>query len=136
NSITQPAKGTLEVALKKEGNEARGCVYNELVALTLGNVLGVPLIQGVPAITDDGLCFASLMVGGLSISLPDVPEKQHGAAVKRYPRECAALLAFDVWIGNDDRLTNFKANLTQAPLPIFVGFDHEGGLLKYIDEVS
>ena len=135
-SLTEPSKGTLEVVIKREHNEARACVYNELVALALGNAIGVPLVQGVPTHTVDGVCFASLMVDGMGIDLPNIGFEQFESAVKRYPRECAGLLVFDAWIQNSDRSENLKANLQLSPAHIFAGFDHESGLLKHIDSIQ
>jgi len=127
--MTEPVKGTLDVVLKQDGANAPCCVYNEIVALRLAQRIGVPLAMGVPSIGDGGVYFASLVVGGLSINLPDVTRKKMSDVAKRYPSEAAALFTFDVWTYNDDRAENLKANLTLNPLPLVAGIDQEKSLL-------
>lgn len=128
--MTEPVKGTLDVVLKQDGANAPCCVYNEIVALRLAQRLGVPLAMGVPSVGDGGVYFASLVVGGLSINLPDVTRKKMVGVAKRYPSEAAALFVFDVWTYNDDRAENLKANTTTNPLPLVAGIDQEKSLLS------
>lgn len=129
-SMTEPIRGTLDVVLKQDGENAPCCVYNEIVALRLAQRIGVPLAMGVPSVGDGGMYFASLVVGGLSINLPDVTRRKMAGVAKRYPSEAAALFVFDVWIHNDDRAENLKANLTANPLPLVAGIDQEKSLLS------
>lgn len=134
-SMTEPVRGTLDVVLKQDGADAPCCVYNEIVALRLAQRIGVPLAMGVPSVGDGGVYFASLVVGGLSINLPDVTRKKMAGVAKRYPSEAAALFAFDVWIYNDDRAENLKANLTANPLPLVAGIDQEKSLLSCVGDM-
>lgn len=128
-SMTEPVRGTLDAVLKQDSDNSPACVYNETVALRLAQRAGVPLAMGVPSVGDGGVYFASLMVGGLSISLPNLSRKRMEGVAKRYPTEAAAIFVFDVWILNDDREHNLKANLTQNPLHLVAAIDHEQTLL-------
>lgn len=127
--MTEPVRGTLDVILKQDSDNSPTCVYNEMVALRLAQRLGVPLAMGVPSVGDGGTYFASLTVGGLSINLPNITEKKMAAVAKRYPSDAAALFVFDVWVMNDDRTDNLKANLTPAVVHLVAGIDHEQTLL-------
>lgn len=128
-SMTEPVRGTLDVILKQDSDNSPTCVYNEMVALRLAQRLGVPLAMGVPSVGDGGTYFASLTVGGLSINLPNISEKKMAAVAKRYPADAAALFVFDVWVMNNDRANNLKANLTQSDVHLVAGIDHEQTLL-------
>ena len=134
SSMTEPVRGTLDVVLKQDGDNSHCCVYNEMVALRLAQRLGIPVAMGVPSVGDGGVYFASLIVGGLSINLPDVPLNRMGGVAKRYPNAAAAIFVFDVWILNKDRENNLKANLTTAPTPIVAAIDHEQTLLGVKDD--
>ncbi len=128
-SMTEPVHGTLDVILKQDSDQSPTCVYNELVCLRLAQRLGVPLALGVPSVADGGTYFASLIVGGLSINLPNISAKKMASVAQRYPDEAAALFVFDVWVLNDDRANNLKANLTPAEVHLVAGIDHEQTLL-------
>lgn len=128
-SMTDPVRGTLDVVLKQDGEDSLACVYNELVALRLGQRLGLSLAMGVPSVGDGGTYFASLVVGGLSINLPNITAKQMPKVAERYPLESAGIFVFDVWVLNNDRADNLKANLTESPIHVFAGIDHEQTLL-------
>lgn len=129
SGITSPALGTLDALLKFDGNEAPHCVYNEYVALRLAQTLHVPVADGVLTTTGDGLVYASLLLHSPGINLPDVLENQLDAVAQRYPSQCAALLLFDVFIGNGDRGRNLKATLVTPHIALFAGFDHSHALL-------
>lgn len=133
-SMTEPARGTLDVVLKQDSDNSPCCVYNEMVALRLAQRLGIPVAMGVPSVGDGGIYFASLTIGGLSINLPDVPRRRMEGVAKRYPNAAAAIFVFDVWILNSDRESNLKANLTSAPTPIVAAIDHEQTLLGVKDD--
>ncbi len=128
-SMTEPVRGTLDVVLKQDSDNSPCCVYNETVALRLAQRLGVPLAMGVPSVGDGGMYFASLIVGGLSINLPNIAAKKMGQVAERYPSDAAAIFIFDVWVLNDDRENNLKANLTSSPLHLIAAIDHEQALL-------
>lgn len=127
--MTEPVRGTLDVILKQDSDNSPTCVYNEIVALRLAQRLGVPLAMGVPSVGDGGTYFASLTVGGLSINLPNISAKKMVGVAKRYPSDAAALFVFDVWVLNNDRADNLKANLTPAEVHLVAGIDHEQTLL-------
>jgi hypothetical protein len=126
---TEPFTGTLDAIVKSDGEEAAYAVYNEYVTLRLGQILSLPLMAGVPVAGPTGLLFASLRLNETGMSLPDMHAKRISRVVERYPKECAAILAFDCWIGNDDRYTNIKAHTGTAPIMLFRAFDHESALL-------
>lgn len=128
-SMTDPVRGTLDVILKQDSDNSPACVYNELVALRLGQRLGLPLAMGVPSVGDGGTYFASLVVGGLSINLPDITAKQMPKVAARYPLEAAGIFVFDVWVLNNDRVDNLKANLSVSNIQLIAGIDHEQTLL-------
>lgn len=136
-SMTEPVRGTLDVVLKQDSDNSPCCVYNETVALRLAQRVGIPLAMGVPSVGDGGMYFASLMVGGLSINLPDISAKKMALVAERYPHDAAAIFVFDVWVLNDDRENNLKANLTSSPLHLVAAIDHEQTLLgRYGDMVE
>lgn len=133
-SMTEPVRGTLDAVLKQDSDNSPTCVYNEVAALRLAQRAGVPLAMGVPSVGDGGVYFASLTVGGLSINLPNVSRRRMEGVAKRYPNEAAGIFVFDVWILNDDREHNLKANLTVSPLHLVAAIDHEQTLLgRYAD---
>lgn len=133
-SATEPVRGTLDVVLKQDSENSPCCVYNELVSLRLAQRLGVPLAMGVPSVGDVGTYFASLVVGGLSINLPNVSAKKMGSVAKRYPHEAAGIFVFDVWVLNHDREGNIKANLSAADIHLVAGIDQEQALLGSFPE--
>lgn len=124
---------TLDAILKFDCDETPHGVYNELVALKLGHMLGVPVASGVLTNTMDGQTFASLQLGSPGMTLPNVQESYLPLVAYNYPCEAAALLAFDVLIGNVDRNTNLKAAVSSPHLRVFAGFDHGVSLLG-VDE--
>lgn len=127
---------TLDAILKFDCDETPHGVYNELVALKLGQMLGVPVASGVLTNTMDGQTFASLQLGSPGMILPDVQESHLPLVAHNYPSEAAALLAFDVLIGNLDRNTNLKAAVSSPHLRIFAGFDHGVALLGVEEDVT
>ena len=135
-SMTEPVRGTLDVVLKQDSDNSPCCVYNETVALRLAQRLGAPLAMGVPSVGDGGMYFASLMVGGLSINLPNISAKKMAQVAERYPHDTAAIFVFDVWILNDDRENNLKANLTSSPLHLVAAIDHEQTLLGRYGDIE
>lgn len=133
-SATEPVRGTLDAVLKQDGENSPCCVYNELVSQRLAHRLGVHLAMGVPSVGDGGTYFASLVVGGLSINLPNVSARKMASVAKRYPREAAGIFVFDVWALNPDREGNIKANLTTTDLHLVAGIDQEQALLGCFPE--
>ncbi|MDA8154750.1 hypothetical protein [Acidithiobacillus thiooxidans] len=129
SGITAPALCTLGATLKFDGEEAPHCVYNEYVALRLAQTLHVPVADGVLTSTGDGPTYASLMLHSPGINLPDVLENQLDSVAQRYPQRVAALLAYDLFIGNGDRARNLKAALVTPHVRFFAAFDHSHALL-------
>jgi len=134
-SMTEPVRGTLDVVLKQDSDNSPCCVYNEMVALRLAQRIGVPVAMGVPSVGDGGIYFASLIVGGLSINLPNISATQMAGVAKRYPSDAAAIFVFDVWTLNDDRENNLKANMTASDVHLIAAIDHEQTLLGRYGEM-
>lgn len=127
---TAPFLGTVDAILKFDHAESPNAVYNEVVALRLGHMLNIPIADGVLVVTSDGHTYVSLQVGAPALPLPDLLPRQHARAAELYPNEAAALVAFDLLIGNRDRIGNVKASLISPHIPIIRGFDHGISLLN------
>jgi len=121
---------TLSAVLKFDSDESPFCVYNEHVATKLAQTLHLPAADGVLTSTGDGPTYASLEVFTPGLSLPDLLQSQCSKAAAVYPNEVAALVAFDILIGNNDRGENLKACLATPHIRIFKAFDHGNCLLN------
>ncbi len=124
----------MSAILKFDCAETPYGVYNELVALRLGQRLSAPIAAGVLAVTSDGQSYASIEAGGPGMVLPHVSDANIASIAARYPTGAAALVAFDIWIGNSDRKNNLKAFIASPHIDLFVGFDHGAALLGYADD--
>lgn len=124
----------MSAILKFDCEETPHGVYNELVALRLGQRLNAPIAAGVLAATSDGQTFASIEAGGPGMVLPDVSDANIESIAARYPTGAAALVAFDIWIANSDRKNNMKAFIASPHIDLFVGFDHGTALLGFEDD--
>lgn len=113
-----------------DSDESPHCVYNEIVALRLAQTLHVPVADGVLTLTPDGQTYASLELAASGLQLPDVATSRLDDAARLYPVEVAALVAFDILIGNFDRGRNLKAVLQTPHVHLFRGFDHSHALLS------
>ncbi|MCE5360489.1 MAG: hypothetical protein JJ714_05785 [Acidithiobacillus sp.] len=129
NGVTVPSLCTLEAALKFDSTESPHCVYNEYVAHRLAQTLHAPVAEGVLTNTGDGQAYASLMLHSPGINLPDVLEPQLDRIAQMYADMVAALVAFDIFIGNGDRARNLKATLVTPHVRLFAAFDHSHTLL-------
>jgi len=127
--ITAPVSCSLDAILKFDSAESPFCVYSELVALRLAQTFHIPVASGVLTTTSAGESYASIELGSPGLHLPDLLPLQFANAASHYADEAAALVVFDIFIGNWDRGSNVKASLVTPHLPIFQGFDHEHGLL-------
>lgn len=127
--ITAPVSCSLDAILKFDSTESPYCVYSELVALRLAQTLHIPVASGVLAMTGSGEAYASVELASPGLRLPDLLPIQYANAASHYADEAAALVVFDIFIGNWDRGSNIKASFVTPHLPIFQGFDHEHGLL-------
>jgi hypothetical protein len=134
--VTKASYCTMSAILKFDCEETPHGVYNELVALKLGQRLNAPVAAGVLAATSDGQTFASIEAGGPGMVLPDVSDANIDSIATRYPIGAAALVAFDIWIGNSDRKNNLKAFIASPHIDLFVGFDHGAALLGFEDDPS
>lgn len=130
--VTSPVRGQIAAVLKSDGEEVPTCVYNELVAARLGALIGIPAAQGVAAQGDLAYEYASLLAATPAGRLPPVTATRAAAVALRYPRESAATLVFDVFIGNWDRAGNIKAAVA-SPVSFFCAFDHSHCLLALDD---
>ncbi len=119
----------MDAILKFDSIESPYCVYSELVALRLAQTLHIPVASGVLTSTGSGEAYASIELGSPGLRLPDLLPPQISNVASHYAEEAAALVVFDIFIGNWDRGSNIKASLVTPHIPIFQGFDHEHGLL-------
>lgn len=127
--VTSPVSCSLDAILKFDSTESPYCVYSELVALRLAQTFHIPVASGVLTMTGSGEAYASIELGSPGLRLPDLLPPQYVNAASHYAEEAAALVVFDIFIGNWDRGSNIKASFVTPQLPIFQGFDHEHGLL-------
>jgi len=154
-STTGAQDGHLSAILKLDHPDAQAQVYSELVANRLAMFLGLPIAIGVPAKeTGDTeiMRFASLLAhesdkdfydftksDDRAIDAPDdAPDgifdevghvKELLQLSKIYPKELSFLAVFDLWIGNEDRPLNFKAELSKEDRGIIFAVDHGSSLL-------
>ncbi len=75
-------------------------VANELIALTLGQALGLPIPSGFPVSLDGHRYFCSMIVAQTGHRLPPGDAK---IAVAADEFHCTGTVVFDAWIGNFDR---------------------------------
>lgn len=158
-STTGAEDGQLSAVLKYDHAEAKSQVYAELVANRLALFLGIPVLIGVPARTstvDSRLRFASIRAAEVGLDVydftaddrldpdedpdnaPPLPEGMyrtsgHARAMtvlaQKYPKETADLAVFDLWIGNEDRALNFKADLVAKDRGVMFALDQGSSLL-------
>ena len=127
--ITNPRFCTINAVLKSDGVESPQCVYNELVATNIAQTLHVPNAMGVLTNVNSDHKFASLEIAKPSTPLPNIRKGWFKDAAKLYPDQAAALVVFDIFIGNTDRYQNLKVSLFNENHPIFCAFDHSHSLL-------
>ncbi|MBL8508853.1 MAG: hypothetical protein JNM11_10300, partial [Chitinimonas sp.] len=128
--VTAVASAALGAIVKFDSPEAPHAVYCEIVCQRVGRLFHVPLADGVLTATADGPAYASLEVCLPGVATPDLPQSRRVEVAKRYPNEVAALLAFDILIGNNDRACNVKAVTISPHIHCFAGFDHSHTLLN------
>jgi hypothetical protein len=137
-STTGARDGYIAAIIKQDSELRPAQIYSELAANRLAQFLGLPVALGVAVQTkraDNGLRFASLKAAEAGLDFYDftdhdasfdddddhkaVPgmhvESGHVNALRRvcdrYPLQTAQIAVFDLWIGNDDRPGNLKAEL-------------------------
>jgi hypothetical protein len=144
------------VAIIKQDNDFRPAqVYSELAANRLAQFLGLPVAVGVAVQSDrtsDTVRFASLKAAESGLDCYDftdhdtafeddeihVPgmhvESGHVNALQkvclRYPLETSQIAVFDLWIGNDDRPGNLKAELSEDSFGVIFAMDQGASLLS------
>jgi len=158
-STTGAQDGQLSAILKCDHEAAKAQVYAELVANRLAMFLGIPVVVGVPArgvLPEAQLHFAALRAAeaGLDVydftaddvtdpddedaEAPPLPAGMYrnsgharpmAALCQKYPLEAAAIAVFDLWIGNEDRALNFKAELGAGDRGVMFALDQGSSLL-------
>ena len=126
---TSPHLCSLYGIIKHDNRDAPYCVYNEHVAMQLARHFRTPVCDGVLTITAKQLAFVSLKLTIAGISLPNARESQNKRICELYPAEAAALMVFDILIGNFDRNLNMKATVATPQHRLLRGFDHSESLL-------
>lgn len=115
--------------MKFDGGESPHCVYNEAVAVRLAQTVHAPTADGVLSVSSGGPVFVSLAMTARPDRLPNVHWRMRHAVAAKYPVEVAALVAFDIFVGNNDRDGNLKASIANPGLYLFRAFDHSHTLL-------
>lgn len=154
-STTGAQDGHLSVVIKSDHPNCKAQVYSELVANRLAMFLGIPVALGVPAKSHHDhavVHFASLKAHEDDRDFydftndddraeeppEDAPEGLHIeqghihellSLSKLYPKELSYIAVFDLWIGNEDRPLNFKAELSKGDRGILFAVDHGSALL-------
>lgn len=127
---TEARYGELVAIIKQDHPEARGQVYAEIAAIRLAGLLGVDVASGALVSHDTGLKFASLKLSNQSSAARNISTNADLKRVLvRYPRQCARIAVFDLWIGNDDRAGNLIAGVGRGSSPLIVALDHGRALL-------
>lgn|GEM_PF-1901562 len=127
---TAPSACSIDGILKFDGPESPHCVYNEQVCCRLAQTLHIPVADGVLTTGTDGPAFVSLEVSSPGERLPDIHYRSLPKIAAKYQSEVAAVVAFDIFIGNSDRYRNMKVSLVNDQLRLFRAFDHSHALLN------
>lgn len=161
-STTGATEGYIAALLKNDHPAAKAQVYSELVANRLAMFLGLPVALGVPAKPESqatGVTFASLrahererdfydftlsderaleppenMPDGVYADVGHVDELMRLSQL--YPKELSFLAVFDLWIGNEDRPLNFKAELSKGDRGVMFAVDHGSSLLACRSDID
>lgn len=154
-STTGAEDGHVVALIKGDHEEATAQIYSELAANKLAQFLGIPVAAGVPvrSPSDDRIRFASLKAAEHCMDLYDftlddedpnaafeldIKEGMHTnsghvpalqAVCDKYPLETSQIAVFDLWIGNEDRPFNFKAELSGLNSGVFFALDQGSSLL-------
>ena len=129
SGVTAPVSASVDAVIKFDTPESPHCVYNEITAVNLAQRLNIPVANGVLTTVGTGLAFASLELGAPGVPLREIAGNRLDRLALIYPDAVAALVAFDVFIGNCDRAQNFRASLVTPHVPLFCAFDHSHALL-------
>ncbi|MDD2934021.1 MAG: hypothetical protein PHO76_09070 [Methylotenera sp.] len=156
-STTGARDGYVAAIIKQDSELRPAQVYSELAANRLAQFLGLPVAVGVAVQSQrmlNSLRFASLKASESELDYYDftdydtsfdeisdvniVPgmhiESGHVIALRevceRYPLETAQIAVFDLWIGNDDRPGNLKAELSKDNFGAIFAMDQGASLLS------
>ena len=89
------------IAIAKRDTKSRYEVFNELVAMHLGRLIGLPIPAGVIFEKEKEPFYASMKVGIIGES--KLPAGDIEAAVANCSDDCCGTVVFDAWISNVDR---------------------------------
>ncbi len=129
---TKVSKCKLPGFLKLDGEESNHCAYNEMVCNRLGHTVHAPIAAGGLVATHGGQGYVSMEIYSPGESLPNLDLASRDKIARRYQKEIAGLVAFDIWVGNWDRGRNVKVSTNNGNLHLFCGFDHSHTLLDSI----
>lgn len=156
-SSTGARNGYVAAIIKHDSDIRPAQVYSELAANRLAQFLGLPVAIGVVVKSqksNENMHFASLKAAEAGMDYYDftdynasfdeeiqediIPgmhtESGHIYALKRvcerYPIQTAQIAVFDLWIGNDDRPGNFKAELVKDNFGAIFAIDQGTSLLS------
>ncbi len=164
-STTGAEDGHVGAVLKGDHVAASAQVYSELVANRLAMFLGIPVVVGVPARRrgDRAVRFAALRAADADLDVYDFTDddrsdpdamdaderelppgiyrhaghvRQMAALCEKYPLESAAIAVFDLWICNQDRALNFKAELSVEGRGVIFALDQGSALLSCRSSVN
>ncbi|MES2682116.1 MAG: hypothetical protein V4650_01225 [Pseudomonadota bacterium] len=155
-STTGAELGQIAAILKGDHQEANRQIYSELAANRLAAFLGIPVVTGVVARSAEPgspMRFAGLKAAESGLDMYDftadpderddeeleaLPEGMHKssghvaaiiALCAKYPLEVSYIAVFDLWICNQDRVFNFKAELKPEKAGVIFALDHGSSLL-------
>jgi hypothetical protein len=126
--VTQPHSSSLSCVTKFDSAESPRCTFNEAVAVRLAQTFHIPVADGVLVAAGAGMAFSSLELGAPNIGLHQGAGRYDDIA-RRYPHAAAALVAFDILVGNTDRGGNIIASLASPHFNLCRGIDHSHALL-------
>ncbi|MGE4337237.1 MAG: hypothetical protein AB7E55_14835 [Pigmentiphaga sp.] len=159
-STTGARDGYVAAIIKQDSDFRPAQVYSELAANRLAQFLGLPVAVGVAVQScraTDSLRFASLKAVESGLDYYDftdydasVTDEEEGNIVpgmhldsghvgalqrvcRRYPLETAQIAVFDLWIANDDRPGNLKAELSEDSFGAMFAMDQGASLLSCTD---
>lgn len=154
-STTGARDGHVAAVIKHDTDFRPAQVYSELAANRLAQFLGLPVAIGVAVRASqkkEALHFASLRAAEAGRDFYDFTDHDaafedddaesppgmhvhsgHVAALQkvcqRYPLQTAQIAVFDLWIGNDDRPGNLKADLGDGGFGAIFAMDQGASLL-------
>lgn len=131
DGMTRPRYCTLNGVAKLPSSDFPCLVLNELVCTDLATVLGLPVPPGVVVEAEQGPAYVSLQFGETGERPPPIIPATFAADNADL---AAAVVVFDLWIGNEDR---HDEGLAYSPglIPPAV-FDHSHAIYKNLQPTS